>query len=144
MRRSSISLYIYKYQCPGLQEVRGQPRFETKSLYHFMFKGEGGVVHGKMASAHFMCVTLSGNPFANKQLICFSFKKYKSTIYCYIYYFTLMSFIYLVYHTVKNLYIISMSKGSLVSEFCSLGETDILSCRFVANYMIFIQLTLVS
>ena len=93
---------------------------------------------------HILCVTLSGNPFANKQLICFSFKKYKSTIYCYIYYFTLMSFIYLVYHTVKNLYIISMSKGSLVSEFCSLGETDILSCRFVANYMIFIQLTLVS
>ena len=70
----------WSYQCPvklfvGLHEVRGQPRFETRSLYHFMFKGEGGVVHGKMASAHFMCVTLLGNPYVNKQLICFRFKK---------------------------------------------------------------------
>ena len=113
-------------QCPvklfvGLHEVRGQPRFETRSLYHFMFKGEGGVVHGKMASAHFMCVTLLGNPYVNKQLICFRFKKIsdiqlQSTIYCPIYYCTQMSFIYLVLYTVKNLYIIKFSQFSSMSK----------------------------
>ena len=92
-------------QCPvkvivGLHEVRGQPRFETRSLYNFMFKGEGGVVQGKMASVHFMCVTLLGNPYANKQLVCFRFKKIsdiqlQSTIYCSIYYFTQMYFLFL-------------------------------------------------
>ena len=105
----------------GLHEVRGQPRFETRSLYHFMFKGEGGVVHGKMASAHFMCVTLLGNPLANKQLIYFRFNKLsdiqlQSTIYCPIYYFTQMSFIYLVYDTVKNLYISKSSQISSMSK----------------------------
>ena len=80
-----------------------------------MFKGEGGVVDGKMASAHFMCVTLLGNPYVNKQLICFRFKKIsdiqlQSTIYCPIYNFTQMSFIHLVYHTVKKLYIIKSSQ----------------------------------
>ena len=147
-------------QCPvklfvGLHEVRGQPRFETRSLYHFMFKGEGGVVHGKMASAHFMCVTLLGNPYVNKQLMCLGLKKIsdiqlQSTIYCPIYYFT-QCLLYIWFITLwKTCILLSphnfhqCPKSSLVSEFCSLSETDILSCRFVANYMKFIKLALVS
>ena len=94
----------------GLHEVRGQPRFETRSLYHFMFKGEGGVVHGKMASAHFMCVTLLGNPYVNKQLICFRFKKnirYSTTEYnllSHLLYYTNVFHIFGLSHCEKPVY----------------------------------------
>ena len=102
-------------QCPvklfvGLHDVRGQPRFETRSLYHFMFKGEGGVVHGKMASAHFMCVTLLGNPYVNKQLICFRFKKnisYSTTEYnllSHLLFYTNVFYIFGLSHCEKPVY----------------------------------------
>ena len=102
-------------QCPvklfvGLHEVRGQPRFETRSLYHFMFKGEGGVVHEKMASAHFMCVTLLGNPYVNKQLICFRFKKnirYSTTEYnllSHLLFYTNVFYIFGLSHCEKPVY----------------------------------------
>ena len=102
-------------QCPvklfvGLHEVRGQPRFETRSLYHFMFKGEGGVVHGKMASAHFMWVTLLGNPYVNKQLICFRFKKnirYSTTEYnllSHLLFYTNVFYIFGLSHCEKPVY----------------------------------------
>ena len=106
---------IDNIQCPvklfvGLHEVRGQPRFETRSLYHFMFKGEGGVVHGKMASAHFMCVTLLGNPYVNKQLICFRFKKnirYSTTEYnllSHLLFYTNVFYIFGLSHCEKPVY----------------------------------------
>ena len=152
--------YIY-IQCPvkvfvGLHEGRGQPRFETRSLYHFIFQGEGGVVHGKMASAHFMCVTLLGNPYANKQLIRFRFKKYQifnyrvQSIVPYTILHKCLLYIWFRITLWKTCILLSPHrfhqclKSSLVSEFFSLSETDILSCRFVANYMKFIKLALVS
>ena len=105
-----------------------------------------GVVHGKMASAHFMCVTLMGNPYANKKLICFRFKKYQIFSYIvqaivpstilhkcllYVWFITLWKTCILLS---PHRFHLSL-KSSLVSEFCSLSENDVLSCRFVSNYM---------
>ena len=130
--------------------------FETRSLYHFMFEGEGCVVHGKMASEYFMCVTLLGNPYANKQLICFRFKKKYQIFSCRVQSIvpsTILNkcLLYIWFITLWKTSILwsphrfhQVLKSRLVSEFCSLSETDILSCKFVANHMKFIKLALVS